>query len=98
VDLGPRTQGATPGRPVHLGASERRQPTEGQRYLSDWGAALRQRAALHPEILLAGHGLPIFGADRIVAALTDTAELLESVESQTLAIMNQGKRDLAGHY
>jgi len=33
-----------------------------------------------------------------VAALTDTAELLESVESQTLAIMNQGKPDLAGQY
>jgi alkyl sulfatase BDS1-like metallo-beta-lactamase superfamily hydrolase len=66
-------------------------PQKVQRYLSDWGAALRQMAALRPEILLAGHGLPIFGADRIVAALTDTAELLESVESQTLAIMNQGK-------
>ena len=66
-------------------------PQKVQRYLSDWGAALRQMAALRPEILLAGHGLPIFGADRIVAALTDTAELLESIESQTLAIMNQGK-------
>jgi glyoxylase-like metal-dependent hydrolase (beta-lactamase superfamily II) len=66
-------------------------PQKVQRYLSDWGAALRQMAALRPEILLAGHGLPIFGADRIVMALTDTAELLESIESQTLAIMNQGK-------
>ena len=66
-------------------------PQKVQRYLSDWGAALRQMAALRPEILLAGHGLPIFGSDRIVMALTDTAELLESIESQTLAIMNQGK-------
>ncbi len=66
-------------------------PQKVQRYLSDWGTALRQMAALRPEILLAGHGLPIFGADCIVAALTDTAELLESVESHTLAIMNQGK-------
>ncbi len=66
-------------------------PQKVQRYLSDWGAALREMAALRPEILLAGHGLPIFGADRIVMALTDTAELLESIESQTLAIMNQGK-------
>ena len=66
-------------------------PQKVQRYLSDWGAALRQMAALRPEIMLAGHGLPIFGADRIVQALTDTAELLETVEAQTLAIMNQGK-------
>jgi alkyl sulfatase BDS1-like metallo-beta-lactamase superfamily hydrolase len=48
-------------------------------------------AALRPEIMLSGHGLPIFGADRIVQALTDTAELLDSIEAQTLAIMNQGK-------
>jgi alkyl sulfatase BDS1-like metallo-beta-lactamase superfamily hydrolase len=66
-------------------------PQKVQRYLSDWATALREMAALRPEILLAGHGLPIFGADRIVMALTDTAELLESIESQTLAIMNQGK-------
>lgn len=66
-------------------------PQKVQRYLSDWGAALRKMAALRPEIMLSGHGLPIFGADRIVQALTDTAELLESIESQTLAIMNQGK-------
>jgi len=66
-------------------------PQKVQRYLSDWAAALRQMAARRPEIMLSGHGLPIFGADRIVQALTDTAELLESIESQTMAIMNQGK-------
>ena len=41
-------------------------------------------------MLLAGHGLPIFGADRVRAALTDTAELLESLEAQTLTLMNTG--------
>jgi alkyl sulfatase BDS1-like metallo-beta-lactamase superfamily hydrolase len=66
-------------------------PQKVQRYLSDWATALREMAALRPEIMLSGHGLPIFGADRIVEALTDTAELLDSIESQTLAIMNQGK-------
>ncbi len=66
-------------------------PQKVQRYLSDWGKALREMAALRPEILLSGHGLPIFGADRIVQALTDTAELLETIEDQTLALMNQGK-------
>ncbi|MCP4227671.1 MAG: MBL fold metallo-hydrolase, partial [Actinomycetia bacterium] len=66
-------------------------PQKVQRYLSDWGAALRQMAALEPKLMLSGHGLPIFGTDRIVQALTDTAELLETIEDQTLAIMNQGK-------
>jgi alkyl sulfatase BDS1-like metallo-beta-lactamase superfamily hydrolase len=47
-------------------------------------------AGLDPELLLAGHGLPIFGADRVRAALTDTAELLESLEAQTLTLMNTG--------
>lgn len=65
-------------------------PQKVQRYLSDWATALREMAALGPELLLAGHGLPIFGRDRIVTALTDTAELLESIEDQTLALMNQG--------
>jgi alkyl sulfatase BDS1-like metallo-beta-lactamase superfamily hydrolase len=65
-------------------------PQKVQRYLSDWATALRQMAALEPELMLSGHGLPIFGRDRIVAALTDTAELLESIEAQTLAVMNAG--------
>lgn len=66
-------------------------PQKVQRYLSDWGDALRKMEALKPEILLSGHGLPIFGADRIGQALLDTAEALESIEDQTLHIMNQGK-------
>jgi len=65
-------------------------PQKVQRYVSDWAIALREMAALGPEIMLAGHGLPIVGRDRIVAALTDTAELLESLEDQTLALMNRG--------
>ncbi len=32
------------------------------------------------------------GADRVATALTDTAELLESLVSQTLAVMNGGGR------
>ena len=66
-------------------------PQKVQRYLSDWAVALRQMAALEPEVMLAGHGLPIFGSDRVVAALTDTAELLDAVESQTIDLMNLGK-------
>jgi len=66
-------------------------PQKVQRYSSDWADALRQMAALGPDIMVSGHGLPIFGADRIAAALGDTAEVLDSVEAQTLDLMNQGK-------
>ena len=37
-----------------------------------------------------GHGVPIFGSERIATALNHTAELLESLETQTLALMNTG--------
>lgn len=66
-------------------------PQKVQRYLSDWADALRQMAALGAEVMMSGHGLPIFGADRIRVALTDTAALLDSIEHQTLALMNEGK-------
>ncbi len=73
-------------------------PQKVQRYLSDWAAGLRKMAALEPEIMLSGHGVPIFGADRIVPALLNTSELLDTIEDQTLAIMNQGKNlDTALH-
>lgn len=65
-------------------------PQKVQRYVSDWAAALRHMASLEPEVMLAGHGMPIFGTDRIVTALTDTADLLDSLESQTLELMNSG--------
>lgn len=65
-------------------------PQKVQRYVSEWAAALRQMAALGAGLMVPGHGLPIFGADRIRQALSDTADLLESLESQTLALMNTG--------
>ena len=66
-------------------------PQKVQRYVSDWAVALREMAATGAETMVAGHGLPIFGADRVKRALTDTAELLDSLEGQTLVLMNQGK-------
>ncbi|MGI8926523.1 MAG: alkyl sulfatase dimerization domain-containing protein [Tepidiformaceae bacterium] len=65
-------------------------PQKVQRYPGEWAAGLREMAALGAETMLPGHGLPIFGADRIRVALTDTAELLESIEGQVLALMNSG--------
>ncbi len=65
-------------------------PQKVQRYCGEWAAGLRQMAALGAELLLPGHGLPIFGADRIRQALLDTAEFLEAIEAQVLALMNTG--------
>jgi alkyl sulfatase BDS1-like metallo-beta-lactamase superfamily hydrolase len=65
-------------------------PQKVQRYAGEWAVALREMAALGAEVMLPGHGLPIWGADRIHAALTDTAELLESIEGQVVALMNTG--------
>src|SRR5580704_9051483 len=67
-------------------------PQKVQRYPLEWAQALRRMIALQPEYLLPGHGLPVVGADRVTRALTDTAELLESLVSQTLAVMNGGGR------
>jgi len=67
-------------------------PQKVQRYAAEWAVGLRQMAGLGAEVLLPGHGLPIVGADRIRTALTDTAELLESLQEQTLALLNEGAR------
>jgi glyoxylase-like metal-dependent hydrolase (beta-lactamase superfamily II) len=67
-------------------------PQKVQRYPLEWAQALRRMIELQPEYLLPGHGLPVMGADRVARALGDTAELLESLVSQTLEIMNGGGR------
>jgi alkyl sulfatase BDS1-like metallo-beta-lactamase superfamily hydrolase len=65
-------------------------PQKVQRYPGEWAVALREMAALGAELMIPGHGLPVFGAVRIADALTDTAELLEAIEGQVLALMNKG--------
>ena len=65
-------------------------PQKVQRFASDWAVALRQMAGCNAEIMLCGHGLPIFGAERVRQALVDTADVLDTIETQTLALMNQG--------
>ncbi len=67
-------------------------PQKVQRYPLEWAQALRRMLTLEPEYLLPGHGLPVIGAERVSIALTDTAELLESLVGQTLEIMNGGGR------
>src|SRR5215469_13390855 len=67
-------------------------PQKVQRYPLEWAQALRRMTDLRAEYLLPGHGWPVIGADRVATALTDTADLLESLVSQTLAVMNTGGR------
>ncbi len=71
-------------------ASNAGNPQKVQRFAGEWAAALRKMTALGAETMIPGHGLPIFGADRIRVALTDTADLLDSLEAQVLALMNAG--------
>jgi len=67
-------------------------PQKVQRYPREWAIALREMAALGPELLLPGHGWPIAGAERIQQALGDTADLLDHLVDETLAMMNAGFR------
>jgi glyoxylase-like metal-dependent hydrolase (beta-lactamase superfamily II) len=67
-------------------------PQKVQRYPKEWAAALREMIALEPEVLLPGHGFPVVGTARVRQALTDTAELLDSLVDQTIELMNAGAR------
>ncbi len=67
-------------------------PQKVQRYPREWAVALREMAGLGAEVLLPGHGFPVVGAARVREALSDTAELLESLVAQTLDLMNAGAR------
>jgi alkyl sulfatase BDS1-like metallo-beta-lactamase superfamily hydrolase len=65
-------------------------PLKTQRYARDWAEALRAMAKTGAEILLPGHGSPIFGAIRVRQALNDTAEYLSKIHDQALELINQG--------
>jgi alkyl sulfatase BDS1-like metallo-beta-lactamase superfamily hydrolase len=67
-------------------------PQKVQRYPREWAAALRRMLSWEAEFLLPGHGFPVVGADRVRVALSDTADLLDSLVDQTLAVMNGGGR------
>ena len=65
-------------------------PQKVQRYARDWAVALRTMAACDAELLLPGHGMPLVGRERIAQALNETAEWLEALHDQTVALMNRG--------
>jgi alkyl sulfatase BDS1-like metallo-beta-lactamase superfamily hydrolase len=66
-------------------------PQKAPRYPREWAQSLRSMERLGAETLLPGHGLPVIGAERVRIALSDTAELLESLVEQTLRLMNEGR-------
>lgn len=65
-------------------------PQKVQRYPLEWARALREMAALEPELLLPAHGLPIAGGDRIRTVLSTVAATLEDLVDRTVAMMNSG--------
>ncbi|MBE1583438.1 hypothetical protein ACFPOI_31940 [Nonomuraea angiospora] len=46
-------------------------PQKAQRYPREWVHALHRMAAMDAEIMLPGHGVPVFGRDRIRQALLE---------------------------
>jgi alkyl sulfatase BDS1-like metallo-beta-lactamase superfamily hydrolase len=67
-------------------------PQKAQRYAREWADALRIMAKSGAEVLLPGHGVPVFGLTRVRQMLLDTAEYLQGLYDQTVAMMNQGAR------
>ena len=67
-------------------------PQKAQRYPREWAEALRKMATRGAERLFPGHGPPILGAERVRQALEESAELIERIVEQTLAMMNEGVR------
>lgn len=65
-------------------------PQKVQRFPSRWAMALREMASLEPELVVPAHGLPIGGKDRINSVLTTTAEVLENLVTDVVALMNEG--------
>ena len=65
-------------------------PQKVQRYPIDWARALREMIELRPEVLLPGHGFPVIGEGRVKQTLAETAELLEFLHDETVAMMNAG--------
>lgn len=65
-------------------------PQKVQRYAHEWASALREMETVSPKVLCPGHGVPIIGEERVKEALNNTALLLESLNSQTINLMNKG--------
>jgi alkyl sulfatase BDS1-like metallo-beta-lactamase superfamily hydrolase len=67
-------------------------PQKVQRFPGEWARAMRDMAAMEPELYLPAHGLPISGRERIARVLDDVATALEGLVRDTLELMNEGAR------
>ncbi len=66
-------------------------PQKVQRYPWDWAKGLREMAALRPASLCPGHGGPVVDdEDKIQRMLLETADYLDDIVRQTLALMEAG--------
>lgn len=63
-----------------------------QRHVEDWAVAMREMAALQPEILLPAHGAPISDTATIVENFTVLADTLQYIVDVTIEGLNAGKR------
>ena len=63
-----------------------------QRYVEEWAVALREMAALEPEILLPAHGEEITDTATIVENFSVLAEALQYIVDYTIEGLNAGKR------
>jgi alkyl sulfatase BDS1-like metallo-beta-lactamase superfamily hydrolase len=63
-----------------------------QRYVEEWEVALREMAALQPEILLPAHGAAIENTDTIIENFTVLADALRYIVDHTIEGLNAGKR------
>ena len=65
-------------------------PQKRQRFALEWARALREIIGVDPDLVLPGHGLPLRGRETIVRVLGETAEWLEALHDQVVALMNAG--------
>jgi alkyl sulfatase BDS1-like metallo-beta-lactamase superfamily hydrolase len=63
-----------------------------QRYVEEWAGALREMAALEPELLLPAHGEALGDPARIQENLLVLAETLQYIVDRTIAGLNAGLR------
>jgi alkyl sulfatase BDS1-like metallo-beta-lactamase superfamily hydrolase len=66
-------------------------PWKVQRYAEGWAEGLEAIAAVHPALLLPGHGPPIEGEQAVQTASLDTARYLRSIHDQVVERMNRGQ-------
>ncbi len=85
-----QAQGAMTGDFMIWAAPNAGNPQKSQRYAREWAEALRAMAKTGAEVMLPGHGIPVFGSIRVRQVLNDTAEYLQSLYDQTLKMMNDG--------